>query len=99
MAVNRSKALGKSTINIKSEPIQGHIGASKYSNDDWGTVAYFIPRSNIQKQFIEKELQYAGIYFLVGYEGNSEKIYVGQGKVRNDGSAVLSRLRGIDKNF
>lgn len=87
-----------STINIRQETIKNHIGASKFSNDDWGTVAYVIPRNQVQDKFAEQELRYNFIYFLIGYEESKELVYVGQAKKRNDGESVLSRLREHDKS-
>lgn len=66
--------------------------------DDWKTIGFVIPRNLIQSQFIEKELQYNCIYFLIGFDGIKEKIYVGQAKKRNNGGSVLYRLREHDKN-
>lgn len=38
-------------INIKSVPVAGHIGVSKYINSDWGTISFIIPRNQIQLLF------------------------------------------------
>lgn len=84
------------TINIKSLPVQCHIGASKFVNDDWGTMAFSIPRNQIQKRFADPELRYNFIYFLFGYENSKEVVYVGQAKKRNNGESVLKRLREHD---
>lgn len=78
-------------INIKS--VQGHLGVFKYTNDDWGTIAFVIPRNQIRSKFIDKELRYNCIYFLFGYEGTQEKTYVGQACKRKSGESVLARLR------
>ncbi len=86
------------TINIKSLPVQCHIGASKFVNDDWGTIAFSIPRNQIQNKFADMELRYNFIYFLFGYENSKEAVYVGQAKKRNDGESVLARLREHDKS-
>ena len=43
-------------INIKSLPVQAHIGASKYVNDDWGTIAFIIPRNQLQLKFGDLEV-------------------------------------------
>lgn len=85
-------------INIKSVPVQARIGASKYMNSDWGTVAFILPRNQIQLQFSDMELRYNCIYFLFGFDGTKEKVYVGQAKKRNNGESVLARLREHDKN-
>lgn len=84
------------TINIKSLPVQCHIGASKFVNDDWGTMAFSIPRNQIQNKFADPELRYNFIYFLFGYENSKEVVYVGQAKKRNNGESVLKRLREHD---
>lgn len=81
------------TVNIKSMPIRAHAGASKYINDDWGTVAFFIPRTSLGLQFADIELQYNCIYFLVGFRDLEWLAYVGQAKKRNSGGSVLKRLR------
>lgn len=81
------------TVNIKSMPIKAHAGASKYINDDWGTVAFFIPRNSLGLQFADIELQYNCIYFLVGFRDLEWLAYVGQAKKRNSGGSVLRRLR------
>lgn len=84
------------TINIKSLPVQAHIGASKYVNNDWGTIAFIIPRKQLQLKFADKELRYNCIYFLFGFDQTTEKVYVGQAKKRNNGESVLARLREHD---
>lgn len=83
-------------INIKSMPVQAHIGASKYVNDDWGTIAFVIPRNQLQLKFADIELRYNCIYFLFGFDQTTEKVYVGQAKKRNSGESVLARLREHD---
>lgn len=85
-------------INIKSVPVVGHIGVSKYINDDWGTISFVIPRNQIQLLFGDLELRHNCIYFLFGFESAIEKVYVGQAKKRNNGESVLARLREHDKN-
>ena len=84
------------TINIYSSPVQAHIGASKFMNDDWGTMAFVIPRDQLQLKFADTELRYNSIYFLFGYENNIEMCYVGQAKIKNNGESVLARLREHD---
>ena len=48
----------ESAINIKVTPVQYHIATSKFSNSDWGTIAFIIPRNEIQMRFVDRELQY-----------------------------------------
>lgn len=84
------------TINIKSEPVQAHIGSQKWSDDDWSTIAFLIDRREIQHRFADPELRYNCIYFLIGYGTDKELVYVGQAKKRNNGESVLARLREHD---
>ncbi|MBQ0143197.1 MAG: Eco57I restriction-modification methylase domain-containing protein [Prevotellaceae bacterium] len=92
------KAENSSVINIKTLPVQAHIGSLKMINDDWSVIAFVIDRKEIQKNFLDKELRFNCIYFLFGYEDTSEKCYVGQAKKRNSGESVLARLREHDKS-
>ena len=94
----KSNSVINNTINIKSLPVQCHVGASKFVNDDWGTIAFSIPRNQIQNKFADMELRYNFIYFLFGYENSKEIVYVGQAKKRNDGESVLKRLREHDRS-
>lgn len=87
-----------STINIKSLPIQCHIGASKFANDDWGTIAFSFLRTDLSLKFIDKELRYNSIYFLFGYEDGHEVAYVGQALKRRNGELALARLGEYDKS-
>lgn len=84
------------TVNIKASRMEGHIGATKYENDDWGTIAFSFPRNQLKDKFVDIELQYNCIYFLIGYGGTREEIYVGQAGKRNNGGSVLNRLREHD---
>ena len=92
--------------NIQSNPIENHRYASKAFNNDWGTIAFSMPKTEIsssdkqnKQSFIEKELKYNCIYFLIGYETDKdnhntiEKVYVGQAGIRDNGESVLERLR------
>lgn len=94
----KAKNNATNTINIKSEPVQAHIGSQKWSNDDWATIAFLIDRREIQHRFADPELRYNCIYFLIGYGTDKELVYVGQAKKRNDGESVLARLREHDKS-
>lgn len=93
------RVANQGTINIKSVPMQLHIGASKYVNDDWGTLVFIIPRNQLQTRFTDLELRYNCIYFLFGYGDADELVYVGQAKKRNNGESVLARLREHDTNI
>lgn len=95
---------------IQLEPISGHKGSIKYTNPDWGTIAYFIPKSDFISNpiFQDEELKYNCIYFLVGYEnvcGNSavEKMYVGHAGIRDCGESVIKRtsehLKNINESY
>ena len=91
----RKASIDKSTtINIKSVPVQAHIGASRFSNDDWKTIAYSFPRNQIKMKFADQELRYNGIYFLFGYnEDGQEVVYVGQAIRRENGESFRISLR------
>ena len=90
--------------NIQDAIIAGHRYGKKLTNNDYGTVAFLINKSDILKDkkanansFIEPELRYNCIYFLIGHEydtdGNSiEKMYVGQAGIRDNNQSVLDRL-------
>lgn len=95
----RSKVTKSDTINIKTQALQSRLGALRFTNSDWGVVAFLIPRDIIDATFADKELQYNSIYFLVGSEGAKEKVYVGQAKKRNGGGSVLIRLREHMKSY
>lgn len=91
----------KDIIGIKAEPLMSLLGAYKYSKDDWSTIAFILNRElleNSQVKFREQELLFNCIYFLGGDQNNTEKIYVGQAKKRNNGDSVLPRLREHTKN-
>ena len=81
-----------STVNIKAEPVTGHMGVLRFTNNDWAVVAYLIPRDALKTKYITKELEHVGIYFLVGHVGSIEKIYVGRSYLRNCGKSFLERL-------
>lgn len=94
----KKKVEKNNTINIKSQPVQAHIGAARFANDDWGTIAFSFPRTDLSLKFIDKELRYNSIYFLFGYEGGHEVAYVGQASKRKNGESALERLREHDKS-
>lgn len=87
-----------STINIKSQPIKEHIGAFKFDNNDWGTIAFSFSRKDLNSKFYDEELRYNSIYFLFGYEEGHEVVYVGQALKRSNGESALARLREHDKS-
>lgn len=80
-------------VNITQTILKGHEYAIKLTNDDWGTVAFKIPRHEIEDSFSDMELRNNCIYILTGLEGTIRKTYVGQAKKRNNGESVLARLR------
>lgn len=86
------------TTNIVPVRLKNHEYASKYINDDWGTIAFKIPRNEIQQKFEDIELRSNCIYFLIGLDGVTRKVYTGQAKKRNNGESVLARLREHDKS-
>lgn len=94
----KKKVEKNNTINIKSQPVQAHIGAARFANDDWGTIAFSFPRTDLSLKFIDKELRYNSIYFLFGYEDGHEVAYVGQASKRKNGESALVRLREHDKS-
>ena len=91
--MGKTKGNNTSTMGIKVVPLCGVIGAYKYIKSDWTMVAFVIPRSALKQDITEKELQYNGIYFLMGRDGITDKAYVGQAKKRNGGGSILVRLR------
>lgn len=93
MAVSKKVA----TRNIQTIKIQGHINSFKYQDNDLGTIAITIPRSEIYDTFTENELFHNCLYFLFGNNGNKEVAYVGQAKKRNSNESVLNRIREHDK--
>lgn len=86
------------TTNIVPVRLRNHEYATKYINDDWGTIAFKIPRNEIQQKFEDAELRFNCIYFLIGLDGVTRKVYTGQAKKRNNGESVLARLREHDKS-
>ena len=81
------------TTNIVPEILMGH-DAIKLVNDDWGTIAFKIPKHELKDpKFSDPELRCNCIYILVGLEGATRKVYVGQAKKRNNGESVLARLK------
>lgn len=84
------------TINIDIVKLQGHINSSKYQNNDLGTIAISIPRSELCDTFTEIELYHNCLYFLFGQDENKEVVYVGQAKKRNAGESALKRIKEHD---
>ena len=68
-------------------------GRIKCTLGNWIGIVYKIPRIDLEKS---KEIQYlnnSGVYFLLSRNENDEQqVYIGQADVRNDGTAVLSRI-------
>lgn len=87
------KSREQNLINIKQSLVDGHVGATKFINNDWKTVAFSFSREYIKTKFLDKELRYNGIYFLFGYEEGHEVVYVGQALKRANGESLLARLR------
>ncbi len=87
------------TVNIKQLTLNGHIGASKFVNDDWKTIAFSFSRDQVKTKFSDKELRYNGIYFLFGNEDGKEVVYVGQALKRSNGESLLARLREHDDSI
>ena len=80
-------------INIQSVSLPYSIGSMKFTNSDWTTEAFLFPRDTDISKVTDNDLNANALYFLIGTDGITEKIYVGQGKKRNSGEAVLRRLR------
>jgi site-specific DNA-methyltransferase (adenine-specific) len=87
----------KKVIEIKDMDIKGYCdNLYKFCCRAFGTMAFKLTREALEDntiKFGDKELQYAGIYFLVGNEDGVEKIYVGQGGNRDTGKGVLARVK------
>ncbi len=43
----------ESITNIRIKSVENHLGVFKYINDDWGTIAFVIPRNQIRSKFVE----------------------------------------------
>lgn len=91
----------KSPITYSS--VAGHRFAKRVQHNAWSVVAYQLQKTDILRDkkanansFIDKELAYNCIYFLIGYEINNdcnkEMMYVGQAGIRDNGQSVLDRL-------
>lgn len=98
-----TKVAEQKKSNILEEGVQGHRFGKKLTNNDYGTVAFLLSRNDIlpnkdknAKSFSDIELTYNCIYFLIGYEQNSnsttEMMYVGQAGIRENNQSVLDRL-------
>lgn len=98
--------MAKNTIDknpITYSPVTGHRFAKRIQHNAWSVVAYQLQKTDLLRDkkanassFIEKELAYNCIYFLIGYEINNdcnkEMMYVGQAGIRDNGQSVLDRL-------
>lgn len=98
-----TKVAEQKKSNILEEGVQGHRFGKKLTNNDYGTVAFLLSRNDIlpnkdknAESFSDIELTYNCIYFLIGYEQNSnsitEMMYVGQAGIRENNQSVLDRL-------
>ena len=86
--------------NILRQNVHGHPFSSKYVNDDWGTIAFSIPRNELHKAFIEDEFYYSCIYFLIGQRDGKEVTYVGQTDKHNDPKkTAIQRILDHNKNI
>ena len=96
-SVNRPNTINIKSVSVQVSEYSEHTGAYKFSNDDWNTIAFSIPREDLSKdkkiKFADRELNYNGIYFLFGYEDGHEVVYVGQASKRANGKSALARLR------
>lgn len=85
-------------VNIIATPINTE-DVYEYSNADWGTIAFKMPRLALNSEIIAPELSNNCIYFLIGGKGDHKSVYIGQAKKRNAGGSVLKRLREHDSNI
>ena len=73
------------------------VKVQKYSNPDWGTVGYSIPRDVLKRNIpISDLIGNTGIYFLVDRTSIPQRIYVGQSKTTNGNESILHRIRQHD---
>lgn len=91
-------------VGIQCEPVLGVRNVYKYSKKGSTTEAYVIDRESLSKSIPIKELQYPGIYFLIGdaLDGSDiRNVYVGKAGLHNsknkdENQAILGRLRQHD---
>lgn len=91
-------------VGIQCEPVLGIRNVYKYSKKGSTTEAYVIDRESLSKSIPIKELQYPGIYFLIGdvRDGSDiRNVYVGKAGLHNsknkdENQAILGRLRQHD---
>ena len=91
-------------VGIQCEPVLGVRNVYKYSKKGSTTEAYVIDRESLSKSLPIKELQYPGIYFLIGdaLDGSDiRNVYVGKAGLHNsknkdENQAILGRLRQHD---
>lgn len=73
--------------------------------DNWTGVAYRIPRLLLAESKDREDLRYCGVYFLFGFNEDSDKnfVYIGQARERKSGESLLARFaehsRSENKNF
>lgn len=91
-------------VGIQCEPVIGVRNVYKFSKKGSTTEAYVIDRESLSKSIPIKELQYPGIYFLIGdaLDGSDiRNVYVGKAGLHNsknkdENQAILGRLRQHD---
>lgn len=91
-------------VGIQCEPVLGVRNVYKFSKKGSTTEAYVIDRESLSKSIPIKELQYPGIYFLIGdaLDGSDiRNVYVGKAGLHNsknkdENQAILGRLRQHD---
>lgn len=79
-------------------------GRIKCTLSNWTGEIYKIPRKKLEESKSRKELNYTGVYILIGKDENEkDTVYIGQGNLRKNGKGVLGRifehLRDSSKDF
>lgn len=101
--ISKKKEKEVKTNNIISDIVYatGRNGSTvmaghKYRHKDWTTEAFLLDRRNLNLNILDKDLEFNGIYFLIGHSDGyvDENIYVGQSKIRNNSKdSIMARLR------
>ncbi|WGH82207.1 GIY-YIG nuclease family protein [Auritidibacter ignavus] len=67
-------------------------GRKKATLRNWTGVTHLIPRTMLQEAKSRDDLKQTGVYFLVGTEDETPKVYIGQARERKNGKGVLGRI-------
>ena len=81
-------------------PFGTTAGVIRCSLTNWIGVVYRVPRVDLDKGKDRAELNYSGVYFLLGTSDDTGRgaVYVGQARTRKLGSGVLYRLQEHRRN-